>query len=77
MKKDEALEMAFDELGDVQFCDNDWRAAKREEAEVKKILRRLAERLTKRAADGAGHGAHVEFAKKFVGKSEGLQQPRR
>jgi hypothetical protein len=46
MTKDEALELAFDELQEVQFIDNTWQEAVIAKAEAKEILRKLADRLT-------------------------------
>jgi hypothetical protein len=40
------LEKALDELDDVQFIDNDWRTAKREKAEVERIIKELYAALT-------------------------------
>ena len=51
MTKDEALQLAFDELEDVQFVDNTWQEAAISKAEAKEILRKLANRLTMRAAE--------------------------
>ena len=51
MTKDEALQLAFDELDDVQFIDNTWQEAAISKAEAKEILRKLANRLTMLAPD--------------------------
>ena len=51
MTKDEALQLAFEELEDVQFIDNTWQEASVSRAEAKEILRKLADRLTMLAPD--------------------------
>lgn len=51
MTKDEALQLAFEELEDVQFIDNTWQEASVSKAEAKEILRKLADRLTQRTPD--------------------------
>lgn len=51
VEKDEALQMAFEEMDDIQFIDNTWQEASVSKAEAKEILRKLADRLTKRALD--------------------------
>lgn len=51
MTKEEALQLAFEELEDVQFIDNTWQEASVSKAEAKEILRKLADRLTMLAPD--------------------------
>lgn len=48
------IEIALDELRNVQFCCNTYTQAVEAHEEVEVIIRALAKRLTQRAADGGG-----------------------